>query len=117
MHRARADAMFIQRCSAASRPDALTVTGIEMRAGVVRLSVIALALPASQSPYVLPATHDVLRFLVLAIVSTILPFALWLAALRQLSAHSTTLAVNLEPVDGSVLARFANSAKSTENID
>lgn len=84
--------------------DALTVTGIEMAAGVVTLSVIALALPASQSPYLLPASHDVVLLIVLAIGCTIVPFALWLIALRQLSAYSTMLAVNMEPVYAVALA-------------
>lgn len=84
--------------------DALTVTGIEMAAGVVTLSVIALALPASQSPYLVPAQHDVFLLVVLAIGCTIVPFALWLIALRQLSAYSTMLAVNMEPVYAVALA-------------
>jgi drug/metabolite transporter (DMT)-like permease len=84
--------------------DALTVTGIEMAAGVVTLSVIALALPASQTPYLLPAEHDILLLIVLAIGCTIVPFALWLIALRQLSAYSTMLAVNMEPVYAVALA-------------
>jgi drug/metabolite transporter (DMT)-like permease len=84
--------------------DALTVTGIEMAAGVVTLSLIALALPASQSPYVLPARHDALLLIVLAIGCTIVPFALWLSALRHLSAYSTMLAVNMEPVYAVALA-------------
>jgi drug/metabolite transporter (DMT)-like permease len=84
--------------------DALTVTGIEMAAGVVTLSLIALGLPSSQSPYIVPARHDVFLLVVLAIVCTIVPFALCLVALRQLSAYSTMLAVNLEPVYAIVLA-------------
>lgn len=84
--------------------DALTVTGIEMAAGVLTLSLIALALPPSQSPYVIPARHDVWLLVVLAVGCTIAPFALWLAALRQLSAYSTMLAVNMEPVYAVVLA-------------
>jgi drug/metabolite transporter (DMT)-like permease len=84
--------------------DALTVTGIEMGAGVATLSLIALGLPASQSPYVLPARHDVLLLVVLAIGCTIIPFALCLVALRQLSAYSTMLAINMEPVYAIALA-------------
>jgi drug/metabolite transporter (DMT)-like permease len=84
--------------------DALTVTGIEMGAGVVTLSLIALGLPASQSPYVVPARHDVWLLVALAIGCTIVPFALSLVALRQLSAYSTMLAVNMEPVYAIALA-------------
>ncbi|PJA38179.1 MAG: EamA family transporter, partial [Lysobacterales bacterium CG_4_9_14_3_um_filter_62_6] len=42
--------------------------------------------------------------LILAWVCTLLPFALALVALRQLSAFSTQLAVNLEPVYTILLA-------------
>jgi drug/metabolite transporter (DMT)-like permease len=83
---------------------ALTVTGIEMAAGVVTLSVLALALPSSQSPFVVPDRHDALLLIGLAIGCTIVPFALWLVALRHLSAYSTVLAVNLEPVYAIALA-------------
>lgn len=84
--------------------DALTVTGIEMAAGVVTLSLIAFGLPVSQSPYVVPARHDVFLLVVLAIGCTIVPFALCLVALRQLSAYSTMLAVIMEPVYAIVFA-------------
>jgi drug/metabolite transporter (DMT)-like permease len=84
--------------------DALAVTGIEMGAGVLTLSSIALVLPPSQSPYSIPAEHDVMLLLVLAVGCTIVPFALWLVALRQLSAYSTMLAVNMEPVYAVILA-------------
>lgn len=84
--------------------DALTVTGIEMAAGVVTLSVIALALPSSQSPFVVPDRHDAILLVVLAVGCTIVPFTLWLVALRHLSAYSTVLAVNLEPVYAIALA-------------
>jgi drug/metabolite transporter (DMT)-like permease len=84
--------------------DALAVTGIEMSSGVLTLSLIALVLPPSQSPYVVPAEHDVMLLLVLAIGCTIVPFALWLVALRRLSAYSTMLAVNMEPVYAVILA-------------
>jgi drug/metabolite transporter (DMT)-like permease len=84
--------------------DALTVTGVEMAAGVVTLSIIALALPPSQSPYVLPTQHDVLLLIGLAIGCTIVPFALSLVAMRKLSAYSAMLAINMEPVYAVALA-------------
>jgi drug/metabolite transporter (DMT)-like permease len=84
--------------------DALTVTGIEMAAGVVTLSVIALALPSTQSPFVVPDRQDATLLIVLAVGCTIVPFTLWLVALRHLSAYSTVLAVNLEPVYAIALA-------------
>jgi drug/metabolite transporter (DMT)-like permease len=83
---------------------ALTVTGIEMAAGVVTLSLLALALPSSQSPFVVPDRQDAMLLIMLAIGCTIVPFTLWLVALRHLSAYSTVLAVNLEPVYAIALA-------------
>ena len=54
--------------------------------------------------FVLPSQHDALLLLALAMGCTLLPFALSLVALRQLSAFSTALAVNMEPVYAIVLA-------------
>ena len=42
--------------------------------------------------------------IVLALGCTLLPFALSLVALRQLSAYATALAVNLEPIYAIILA-------------
>jgi drug/metabolite transporter (DMT)-like permease len=55
------------------------------------------AAPAGAS-FVLPDVRDGALLLVLAILCTLIPFALALAALRHLSAFTTQLAVNLEPV-------------------
>jgi drug/metabolite transporter (DMT)-like permease len=48
--------------------------------------------------FVLPDARDGALLLVLALLCTLIPFALALAALRHLSAFTTQLAVNLEPV-------------------
>jgi drug/metabolite transporter (DMT)-like permease len=81
----------------------LTVTGIEMIAGVLLLTVMAPLLP-SEGMFELPGAHDAALLLVLAMLCTLLPFALSLVALRQLSAFATTLAVNMEPIYAIVLA-------------
>ena len=47
---------------------------------------------------------DMAFLLVLALVCTLLPFALALIAMRQLSAFAATLAVNMEPVYAVLLA-------------
>lgn len=75
---------------------AITVSGLEMAAGAVCLTFI--------SPWVLPSRHDALLLFVLAIGCTLVPFALWLVALRHLSTFSSSLAVNMEPVYAIVLA-------------
>lgn len=83
---------------------ALTVTGIEMTAGVSFLTLLGPFLPDSQPLFVLPSMNDAWLLLVLALGCTLLPFALSLGALRHLSAFSTVLAVNLEPIYAIVFA-------------
>lgn len=84
--------------------DALTVTGIEMGAGAIVMSlVVPLLLPADVWT-TLPQPRDAIYLVLLALGCTLLPFALSLVALRHLSAFSTALAVNMEPVYAIVLA-------------
>jgi drug/metabolite transporter (DMT)-like permease len=83
---------------------ALTVTGLEMSAGVVCLTLLAWMWPASDPIVVKPNAHDAVLLLILAMGCTLLPFALSLVALRQLSAFTTALAVNMEPVYAIFLA-------------
>jgi drug/metabolite transporter (DMT)-like permease len=75
---------------------ALAITGLEMISGAVVLSFV--------SPIVMPSRHDALLLMALAIGCTLIPFALSLAALRHLSAFSSSLAVNMEPVYSIILA-------------
>jgi len=84
--------------------EALSVTGIEMAAGAVMLTLAALLVPGIESPFAWPQGRDAWYLLALAIGCTLLPFALSLVALRKLSAFSTALAVNMEPVYSIVLA-------------
>lgn len=84
--------------------DALTVTGIEMGAGAIVMSlVVPLMLPADVW-MTLPDPRDAMYLVLLALGCTLLPFALSLVALRHLSAFTTALAVNMEPVYAIVLA-------------
>lgn len=84
--------------------DPLTVTALELGAGALFLLVLGLALPALGNPLPLPSLHDAGLLLLLALACTLLPFALSLVALRQLSAYSAQLAINLEPVYAILLA-------------
>ena len=84
--------------------DALSITGLEMGAGAVFLTLAAPLLPMFGAVFVMPARQDALLLFVLAMGCTLLPYALSLVALRHLSAFSTTLAVNMEPVYGIGLA-------------
>ena len=85
------------------RGEALTVTGLEMAAGSVALAIISLFW-MSESLFQIPSWSDMAFLLVLALVCTLLPFALALIAMRQLSAFAATLAVNMEPVYAVLLA-------------
>lgn len=89
--------------------DAFTVTGIELGAGAAALTVLAPVLafvhPAlGGNPFVLPGLNDGLWLIGLALVCTLLPFSLYLLALRHMSAFASQLATNLEPVYAIVLA-------------
>ena len=83
--------------------DPLAVTGIELGAGALALTLLAPAMPwlfPSQAGELLalPSPRDAWLLLALALACTLLPFALSLVALRHMSAFSAQLAINLEPV-------------------
>ncbi|MFL6577497.1 MAG: EamA family transporter, partial [Povalibacter sp.] len=84
--------------------DALTVTGLEMGAGAIGMTLLVPLLVDQHEWLVLPGLRDTLYLLALAIGCTLLPFALSLVALRHLSAFSSALAVNMEPVYSVLLA-------------
>jgi drug/metabolite transporter (DMT)-like permease len=89
--------------------DPLSVTALEMAAGVATLTLIAplsgLLVPAfGGNPFALPSMDDALYLLLLAMACTLVPFALALMALRHLSAFAAQLSVNLEPVYAIALA-------------
>ncbi|HEY0942394.1 MAG TPA: DMT family transporter [Steroidobacter sp.] len=83
--------------------DTLSVTGLEIGAGLVLMTVIS-AVFAADTVFVLPSTRDATLLVVLAMGCTLLPFALSLAALRHVSAFSATIALNMEPIYAIVLA-------------
>jgi drug/metabolite transporter (DMT)-like permease len=82
----------------------LAVTGLELAAGTVFLTVLALSFGGDSMRLPLPDARDASLLLVLSIACTLFPFALSLVALRNLSAFSAQLAVSLEPVYAVVLA-------------
>jgi drug/metabolite transporter (DMT)-like permease len=83
--------------------DALVVTCIEMGAGALAVT-LPLAFSVTHVSEVVPGARDAMLLCALALGCTLLPFALSLVALRQLSAFSAQLIVNLEPVYTIVLA-------------
>jgi len=89
--------------------DPLTVTAVELGAGTLALTALAPLLPfvmpiLGPAGWVVPGLHDSVLLLALALACTLLPFALALVALRQLSAYTVQLITNLEPVYAIVLA-------------
>ena len=90
--------------SLAMRVPALALTAIEMGSGALVLGALIPAWPALGAAFELPGQADLLWLLVLSLVCTLFPFTLVIMALRELSAFSVQLAVNLEPVYAIALA-------------
>ncbi|HHW4679539.1 MAG TPA: DMT family transporter [Xylella sp.] len=89
--------------------DALTVTTLELGAGILTLTGLAPLLlfvfPTLHGiPWELPSAHNIFLLLILSFACTLLPFVLSLVALRYLSAYSLQLVTNLEPVYSIALA-------------
>lgn len=84
--------------------DALSVTGLEIGAGALFITLLAPLLMPNDLMFVWPSQHDAWLLVALALGCTLLPFALSLVALRHLSAFTTVLAINMEPVYAIVLA-------------
>jgi drug/metabolite transporter (DMT)-like permease len=86
------------------RGEPLAVTGLELAAGTAFLSLVALVAGGETASLAVPGVRDTLLLLVLAIACTLVPFAVSLVALRNLSAFSAQLAISLEPVYAVCLA-------------
>jgi drug/metabolite transporter (DMT)-like permease len=82
----------------------LVVTGLELAAGTVFLTLVAWLAPQAGAMPTLPGAHDAILLVILALVCTLFPFWLALIALKHLSAFSAQLAVSLEPVYAILLA-------------
>jgi drug/metabolite transporter (DMT)-like permease len=78
--------------------DAMTVTWVELGAGFLVVAAIGPFMGPAGGSVVLPSVRDGAWLLVLAILCTLIPFAISLATLRHLSAFTAQLAINLEPV-------------------
>ena len=83
-------------------PEAVTL--IQMTAGALAIALGASVVFGADQTLRVPDATDLGWLLVLAIVCTLLPFMLWLQALRHVSAFTTQLTLNLEPVYAIVLA-------------
>jgi drug/metabolite transporter (DMT)-like permease len=86
------------------RADPLVVTGLELGAGALLLSLVIAVSDRDWASLAWPGPRDAMLLAMLALGCTLLPFALSLVALRRLSAYSAQLALNLEPIYAIVLA-------------
>jgi drug/metabolite transporter (DMT)-like permease len=85
----------------ATGADPLAVTAVEMISGWLILWAMLpmlAGLPSGEVTLSIPGARDAILLVVLAVCCTIVPFALSLVALREVSAFSLQLAVNLEPI-------------------
>lgn len=93
-----------------------TLTLYELGGGLITLSVIVpFYIQVFPAGNYLPSSSDWIWLLILAWVCTVLCFDLQLNALKRLSAFTTNLAYNLEPVYGIILAFIFFSENSNFN--
>lgn len=81
-----------------------SVTFIEMSAGALFLTFASILYFGSEQTLMMPGTSDAILLLILALACTLFPFILSLHALRHISAFTTQLALNLEPVYAIIIA-------------
>lgn len=86
------------------RAGPLVITGVELAAGTLFLTLVALAWTHEGPLMPLPGARDAGFLAILALGCTLLPFAVSLEALRHTSAFTAQLAVSLEPVYAVILA-------------
>ncbi|HUQ11864.1 MAG TPA: DMT family transporter [Steroidobacteraceae bacterium] len=84
--------------------DAMSVTWIELGAGFLLLTAVSPFMASAGQSFVLPSAQDTAWLVVLAVFCTLIPFVVSLGTLRHLSAFTTQLAINLEPVYAILLA-------------
>jgi drug/metabolite transporter (DMT)-like permease len=84
--------------------DAMSVTWLELGAGFLLLTLLGPFVAPDERPFVLPTVQDGAWLLVLAFFCTLIPFVVSLGTLRYLSAFTTQLAINLEPIYAIALA-------------
>ena len=84
--------------------DPESVTFIEMSVGALALAGASALYFGVDATFIRPDLYNFSFLLVLAILCTLLPFIVSLHALRHISAFSTQLALNLEPVYAIVIA-------------
>jgi len=97
--------------------DAMAVSWIELGAGFLLVASIGPFMAPDGGSVVLPSVQDGAWLLVLAILCTLIPFAVSLATLRHLSAFTAQLAINLEPVYAiSIAVLFLGEARELDGM-
>jgi drug/metabolite transporter (DMT)-like permease len=97
--------------------DAMAVTWVELGAGFLLIASIGPFMAPDGGSIVLPSVRDGAWLLVLAILCTLIPFAVSLATLRHLSAFTAQLAINLEPVYAIFIAvLFMGEARDLDGL-
>lgn len=90
-----------------ARYDVFAITAIEFIAGVVILTIgLGIYLQFEPDLMIIPTPMDWLWLLVLALACTTLAFTLTMFSLKDISAFSAALAINLEPVYAIIMAYF-----------
>lgn len=89
----------------ATKPDALVITFVELSSALIFVTLVLPFFLISQPDITfLPTQKDVVYLFILSIFCTILPYTLWLHAMKYLSAFTSNLVLNMEPVYGIALA-------------
>ena len=95
----------------------MAVTWLELGAGFLVVTAIAVLAAPEGEAFLIPSVHDGAWLLVLAILCTLIPFAVSLATLRHLSAFTAQLAINLEPLYAIALAvLFLGEARELDGM-
>lgn len=84
--------------------NAEALTFVQIAAGGAFVAVGMWLVEGAAQFTVVPDRTDLVWLLILAVACTLLPYVLWLRALRHISAFATQLALNLEPVYAIVIA-------------
>ncbi len=83
----------------------LTITTIELGAGMIFLGLALFPISSMQPDLqLIPVEQDWLWLIILALLCTTVAYVLTLNALKELTAFTANLAINLEPIYGILLA-------------
>lgn len=81
------------------------ITFIQMFSGLVFLTLcLPFYIKISNDTFQFPNTHDFILLIILSIFCTVIPYNLFLRALKASDAFTTSLINNLEPIYGIILA-------------